>query len=213
MPDKLYPYLLRDAENKQFGAGLSSIIKPKKKEKEMNTPKKLVVFFNGEEQAPIEVADVTLNVQDNTIVLQINTPAEEEKNKSQKPSAIPSEDAPSVEGILVPEDLPNETFMLKGADLKALENLSVLRANRIEKKGNATPTHHLIETSIFNIQDVQSVQNAIMELVDAERKLVEDGYAALDVKTPEFVFEDANEYFKLTQACVLVQTQKASSNN
>jgi len=210
MSEKFYPYLLRDESIRQFGASLSNIITLKRKEKSMSSPKKLIVFFDGEEQEPIEVTNVELKFDNDTIVLHINSDRKEKSSADKEPlQIIASKDVPSEDGIIAPH--VEEKFLLKGADLEAFEAMSELRANRIEDAGSVTPTYHVIESSTFNIQDIQSVTQSTMELLKAEHELVADGFKALDIKTPEFIFETDQEHFKLIQTCTICKVEKVST--
>ncbi len=197
-----YPYLLRQENSKQFGVNLSNII-PVKRKRSMS--KKLVVFFNDEEQEPIEVANIDIQINNDTIVLRINS-----KNVTQNTTET-ALDTPSVDGIVASH--VEEKFLLKGEDLESFETLSELRNNRATKQKGITPIQHIIETQVFNIQDIQSVDQATMELLNAEQKLINSGYKMLEVNTPEFIFEEDAEHFKLIETCILCQIKESEKQS
>lgn len=196
----LYPYLLRNEKTKQFGATLSSII-PKRKEA-MNKTKKLVVYFNGEEQDSIEVSDVRLFLGGDFIKLHIDTIEEEKENE------LPTEEegAPSSKGVVDPTQA--EIFLLSGDELESFEVLSSFRQkeNISENRENISPIHHIIETNVYNITDINSVDNAKMDLINAENTLIAQGYKVFKVKTPKFQF-NGNIYFKLIENCILCKVE------
>jgi hypothetical protein len=181
----LFPYLLREENPQSFGVGLESIIVPKRNGVMM---KKLVVYFNGEKQEPLEISNVELQFNNNEIILRIDSIEEENKD-----AAI------DLTSGIIPLDA--EEIPLTGTNLEMLEKLSELRKNKVEKSDNQI--QHIIETSLFAMRDVQSIDQAIAELITAERDLITKGYKALEVKLPKFVFTDDSEQFKLVQACVI----------
>lgn len=180
----LFPYLLREEHSQSFGVGLESIIIPKRNGVTM---KKLVVYFNGEKQEPLEISNIELQFKDNEIVLRIDSSEENSVSSTDLTNGVIPLDA---------EEIP-----LTGVNLEMLETLSELRKNKVEKCDN--PIHHIIETSLFAMRDIQSIEQAITELVAAEHVLIEKGYKALEIKLPKFVFTEDSEQFKLVQACVI----------
>ena len=200
MQSDLYTHLLRDVKTQQFGANLSSIIKLRK---ENNQMKKLIVFFNGEEQAPLDVSSVDLKITDDgTLILNIeSTPTQYDVTAGQK-DATPVDtlkDAPSAKGIIQPSD-NNEIFLLQGEALEIFKDNSVIFGlrkpeNIIKEKNDTVPlTVFIIESNAYNIQDMESVKKATTDLIHKEKDLITKGFKTFKVETPQFIFTDENNF-------------------
>jgi hypothetical protein len=198
----LFPYLLRDVNSpSEFGSTLSHIIKGKEI---MKQSKKLIVYFNGEEQEAINISSIKMELADDNIILHIDTEKEEI-------SLI--EDTPSVDGILIPSSA--ETFLLQGDDLEAFQNLSEFHnpKNHVKEKDTITPVHQTLETSTYNIQDIQSVEQATMELLEIEQKFIKEEFKVIKVDIPKFIYEEDGIHFKLRQECDVCNLEKTTSPN
>lgn len=215
--NQLFPHLLRAEKPPTFGVGLSQVIFLSKEKDSMSTEgKKLVVIYNGEPQEPLEISRVHMDIQEQNIILHIDTldnvsPEVESKKIPAEVSPIPEEDTPSTNGVAI-ENI-QQNFELSGEDLTKYEARSDLRTTRIQEEGSETSKIvHISETATYNIQNVDSVENALQELLDAECSLVNQGYRALFIENPQFVFEADGMNFKLVQSCTLCMSSSKTVN-
>lgn len=200
-----YPYLLKDIEHKSFGASLTNIISLKKGEVAMATTKKLVVIYDGEEYEPVNCQSVKIQFEGDTVILTVALMKDEPQTEV-TPDDIPTENA-------VISTSPDETFELQGDDLEAFEALSDFRNVEYqskEKNDSKSEEAHTVESEVYDIQDLQSVQNAIYDLIEREKELLSKGYKVFKYTVPKFDYKDKN-LFKLVESVVLIMTTKTAN--
>jgi len=197
-----YPYLLKNIENKQFGISTTDLIVLSKKGQVMST-KKLIVVYNGEEYAPVDCKEVSVQFQKDTITLNIVT-LEDTK--------IQTEESPSTDTVVTATK--DEIFLLKGDDLEAFTTLSEFRwdENHCTPSTGIKREAHIIESETYDIQDLQSVQNATFDLIEAEKKFLNDNYAVIQCNTPRFIYEADKSHFKLTESVILCKKEVKTVN-
>ena len=197
MPD-LYNILLKNTENILFGANPMSIIAPRKGEVVVKT-KKLLVTYNGEEQEPIDCQSVTIKYEADTIILDIVLPLKDEEQKTTTAETVPQAEA------IIPAS-ETDTFILQGDDLEAFEMLSDFRReeNQAQKTEKDGLNVYIIESGTFDIQDLTSIENAMLDIVAQERQFIDKGYKAFKTNTPKFDYENSNN-FKLVESVVLIK--------
>lgn len=190
----LYPILLKNTENISFGANLMNIIPQRKGEVVVKT-KKLLVTYAGEEQEPIDCQSVTVKFEGDNIILEI-VPVNIEKSQV--------EDVPQVEAVIPAAE--TDTFLLKGDDLEALELLSDFRKkeNQGQKTENDRLEAYTIGSGTFDIRDLTSVQNAVLDIIEREKQFIDQGYKVFKINIPRFDYENSNN-FKLVESVVLMK--------
>ncbi len=190
----LYNILLKNTENISFGADPISIIMPKSKGDVVGT-KKLLVTYDGEEQEPINCQSIIVKYEDDTIMLNIILVKENEESSV----------SPQAEAVIPPSK--TDTFALQGDDLESLELLSDFRKkeNQVQKfeKGEAK-YEHIIESGMFDIQDLTSIESAIFDIITKEKQLIDKGYKVFKPTPPVFKYEDSN-VFKLVESVSLIK--------
>jgi len=183
----LYPTLLRDEKSLQFGATLQNIVSLEKRDEKMS--KKLVIVIDGDKIDPVEYSALDIKFEGDSVIINVTS--------STSPSALPigAEDAPSVSGYL--DETPNDAN-LSGQDLAEFTVMSEFRLeeNKCENSGEATKI--TLESKLYDIQDMSSIQNACFDLVELEREYIKDGYKISAVADPLFVYETTNN-FKLVE--------------
>ena len=103
-----------------------------------------------------------------------------------------------------------DSFLLKGDDLESFEMLSDFR--RKENQGEKTKNDKLeaftLESGTFDIQDLTSVQNAMLDIVEKEKQFIDNNYKVFKTNIPRFDYENVSN-FKLVESVVLMkQTTK-----
>ena len=193
----LYPILMKNTERISFGANPMNIVVPRKGEVVVKT-KKLLVTYGGEKQEPINCQSVTMKLEGDNIILDIVLVEKEEQSQ---PS---TEDMPQVEAV-VPAAVTDK-FMLQGDDLESFELLSDFRRdeNQGQKAENDKSETYMLESGTFDIQDLSSVQSAMLDIVEKEKQFIEQGYKVFKANTPRFDYENDNN-FKLTESVVLMK--------
>lgn len=198
----LYPILLKNTLHQSFGINPSNIMLKTKQGEVVVKAKKLLVTYNGEENEPVDCQSVEVKFEDDTIMLNIVTV----KDGQEQPRA---EDIPQTEAVVPPA--VTDKFVLQGDDLEAFELLSDLRRteNQGQKTENSTLEAHTIESGVFDIQDLMSVQNATLDIVEREKQFIDQGYTVFKTNTPRFDYENANN-FKLVESIVLIKPIKST---
>ena len=191
----LYNVLLKNTENISFGASPMSIIAPRKGEVVVKV-KKLVVTYDGELYDPVDCQSVTVKFEDDTIILDVILTKTKEQSVT--------EDIPQVEAVIPPST--TDTFMLQGDDLESFELLSEFHRpeNQISKTENDSLEAYTIESGIFNIQDLPSVQNAVLDVTEKEKQFIDSGYKVFKTNTPRFNYTEGDN-FKLVESVVLIK--------
>jgi len=192
-----YPFLLKNVEHKSFGASLTNIISLKKGEVAMATTKKLVVIYDGDEYEPVNCQSVEIKFEGDTVILTV---------------ALAKDESQPVEDAVISTS-PDETFELQGDDLEAFEALSDFRNVEYqskEKNDSKLEEAHTIESEVYDIQDLQSVQNAVYDLIEREKELLNKGYTVFKYTVPKFDYKDKN-LFKLVESVVLIMTTKTAN--
>jgi len=196
----LYPTLLRDVDAPQYGATLKSIVELGERGKQM--ARKLIVTIDGAAQPAIECSAVNVAFEDDTVVVKVST------LKNTGFSKNTGSDGPSVDGL---QPLTStKVFRLMGDDLDAFMLLSDFRleANKTEKIPDQSPRAVTIESETYDIQDLSAIQNASLDLIDKERRFLDDGYLVHSASEPRYEYEDAN-HFKLIETAVLFKADTA----
>ncbi|MEA3341110.1 MAG: hypothetical protein U9R15_14190 [Chloroflexota bacterium] len=195
----LYSVLLKNTKHTTFGANLTNIIAPKRKRGKVVKTQKLMVTYDGEVQKPVDCQSISVKFNGDAIILDIVS-AEKEIEQSEF-----SEDAPQTEAV-VPAAVTDK-FELQGDDLEALELLSDFR--RKENQGEKTDETKLeaftLESGTFDIQDLTSVQNAMLDIVEKEKQFIDQGYIVFKANVPRFNYENNNN-FKLIESAVLINS-------
>lgn len=202
----LYPTLLKNVKHLQYGANLMNIVALQKKQGEVVKTKKLLVTYDGEEYAPVDCQSVTVKMDGDTIILNVVLAKDEDITDTK------STEAPGLADSVI-KTTENDTFLLKGDDLESFEVFSEFRKkeNRAEKEDSATLIEQVLDSGVFDIQDLTSVQNAILDIVDKEKKLIDQGYRVFKTDTPKFIYENNNN-FKLTESVILIEPTKVTEN-
>jgi len=160
--------------------------------------KKLLVTYDGEKQEPIDCQLVEVKFEGDNIILNI-VPA---KNVDQLPAA---KDTPQTKAII--PAVVTDKFILQGDDLEALEALSDFRKkeNIAEKTSNSKLVAYTLESGAFDIQDLTSVQNAVLDIIEKEKQLIDKGYKVFKTNIPRFDYENINN-FRLIESAVLIKS-------
>ena len=190
----LYHTLLKNTEQISFGVNPVSVILKPKGEVVVKT-KKLSVIYDGEQQEPIDCRSVEIKFEGDNIILNI-VPV-----KIEEQSVI--EDAPQAEAVI--PATKTDTFMLMGDDLESLELLSDFRKeeNLGQKTANDKLEAYTLESGVFDIQDLTSVQNAMLDIIEKEKQFIDQGYRVFKANIPRFDYENSND-FKLIESVVLI---------
>jgi hypothetical protein len=202
----LYPVLLKNVEQKQFGVNLTNIIMLKKQgEVEVKTTK-LAVIYDGEKQELINCQSVTVKFENDTIILDI-VPVNEGDVQTTV-DGPQAEDVPQIDVVV--QAAATDTFLLQGDDLEGFELLSDFR--RAENQGQKTESDileaHTLMSGTFDIQDIMSVQNAILDIIEKEKYFIGQEYKVFKTNVPRFDYENSNN-FTLVESVVLIKSVTA----
>lgn len=202
MADLLYPTLLKDTEHISFGVNPINIIAPKKQGEVVVKTKKLLVTYDGEKQEPIDCQSIEVKFEDDTIILDIVLVKDEEQQ---------TENMPQTEAVIPTSE--TDTFMLQGDDLEAFELLSDFHhaENQGQKTENDKLEAYTLESGTFDIQDLTSVQNAMLDIVEKEKQFINQGFKVFKTNTPRFDYENSNN-FKLVESVVLIKQTTVTTN-
>lgn len=193
----LYNTLLKNTEDISFGVNLMSIITSKKQgEVVVKKAKKLLVIYDELEYNPIDCQSIEIKFEGDTIILNVVLAKDNEEHQT--------ENMPQTEAV-VPAS-KTDIFVLQGNDLDAFETLSIFRRkeNQEEKADSNTLETHTLESDTFDIQDLTSVQSAILDIVEKEKQFIDKGHKVIKVNTPKFDYENSNN-FKLIEVVELIQ--------
>lgn len=193
----LYNTLLKNTEDISFGVNLMSIITSKKQgEVVVKKAKKLLVIYDELEYNPIDCQSIEIKFEGDTIILNVVLAKDNEEHQT--------ENMPQTEAV-VPAS-KTDIFVLQGNDLDAFETLSIFRRkeNQEEKADSNTLETHTLESDTFDIQDLTSVQSAILDIVEKEKQFIDKGYKVFEINTPRFDYENSNN-FKLIEVVELIQ--------
>jgi len=192
---KIYKTLLKDVELKSYGANLSNIIKLERKDM---PPKKLLVMYDGEMQEPISYEELSFEMTNEGILLKIESASRE--RDTQKVQDVPQEQP-------IADPVQEENFSLQGDDLESFQSMSPFRQTENKTEKGDTKQAITISSGTFDITDINCIMNAILDLVNAEQKYIDEGYKILQCSDPKFSYED-NKYFKLIESAVLSKEKK-----
>lgn len=199
-----YKYLLRDIGEHTFGAVASNILNLNKVSPVIM--KKLTVIFNGEAQEAIQIKNFQVNVAGNDIIVYIDSETSKDReqlsSRSSNAGKIADDNIPSTDGVVAPQAA--EVYSLGGEQLATFEAMSPLR--KVHEKNtpkNGETIHKTIKTKCFNITELDSVDRAIKELLEAEQTLVDQELRTIEVSAPEFKFKEDTVHFNLVQHCIL----------
>ncbi len=200
--DEIFTVLLKNTCSPTFGAKPSNVVFQKKKQGEviMNI-NKLLVTYDGEEQEPVKCQSISMSISGDTILLDI-VPRKGEEHQAEDTSQ--AEDTPQAKAVV--SSNVSDMFMLKGDDLESLTLLSDFRnkENQGQKTGNEKLEACTIESGTFDIQDLTSVQNAMLDIVEKEKQFIDNGYKVITVNIPRFDYENSSN-FKLIESAVLIK--------
>lgn len=198
MVDLLYNTLLKNTEDISFGVNLLSIITPEKQgEVVVKKIKKLLVIYDEQEYNPVDCESVEIKFEGDTIVLNVVLAKDNEEQLE--------ENMPQTEAVI--STSKTDTFILQGGDLEAFEALSDFRRkeNQKEKTDDDTLEAHTLESGTFDIQDLTSVQSAILDIVAKEKVFIDKDYKVFKINTPpRFDYENSNN-FKLVESVILLK--------
>ena len=200
--NRLFPVLLKNTENISFGVNLMHIITPKKQGEVVVKTKTLLVTDDNLEYDPVDCQSVEIKFEGDNIILNVVLA---EDNEEQQTENVPqTENMPQTEAV-VPTS-KTDTFMLQGDDLEAFELLSDFRheENRGQKTENDKLAAYTLESGTFDIQDLTSVQNAMLDIVEKEKQYIDQGYKVFKIHTPRFDYENSSN-FKLVESVVLIK--------
>lgn len=201
----LYHILLKDVEPHQFGGNLIDAFASKKKRGEVKvSTKKLLVTYDGEEYAPVDCQSISVKFEGDAVVLDVVLEEGSIKPDNEEENGKKSlEDIPQAEAVIPVSE--TDTFALQGDDLEAFKLLSNFHRaeNRDQQIDNGIePEMHALESGVFDIQDLTSVQNAMLDIVEQEKQFIDQGYKVFEVNTPQFDYENSNN-FKLIESVSL----------
>ena len=196
----LYNTLLKNTEDISFGVSPFNVIALKKQgEVVVKKVKKLLVIYDGEEYNPVDCQSIEVKFEGDTIVLNVVLAKDNEEQQT--------ENMPQTEAV-VPTS-KTDTFTLQGDDLEAFERLSDFRREENQKNQmvkNDTLKAYTLESGTFDIQDLTSVQNAILDIVEKEKQFIDKGYKVFKINAPlRFDYENSNN-FKLIESVVLIKS-------
>ena len=181
-----------------------NIILLKKRGEVIVKVKKLLVTYGGERQEPIDCQAVEIRFEGDTILLNIVLVEDAEAQHKAVQSDKPQVDEPQVTAVV--PIAATDKFVLQGDDLEAFEMLSDFR--REENTGQKTENDKLeaytLESGVFDIQDLASVQNATMDIVAKEKVFIDSGYKVFKINIPRYDYENNNN-FKLIESVVLLK--------
>jgi len=171
----------------EYGAKLSNIIKLRGR-----SMKRLVVIFDGEKYEPIFCDNINIKLENDEVILELKT-----SESVQTDNSIPSEQV-----MIAPSK--DETFILTGDDYSSFIALSEFRRteNITEKKEGQKLEAFTIESETYDIQDMQSVSNAILGVISKEQEYLKKDYKVFKTSDPRYIYEDDN-LFKLVETVVL----------
>lgn len=203
----MYKTLLKTPEKLSFGHGPTQTVlnlsKPPKGEVPVSVTK-LLVNWNGNEYEPIECSQVGIEfLGENTVILKIATVSDDDDSSMKIES-------PPVDAV-IPSDDTTE-YDLQGEDLTTFENLSGFRHddNKGKKTEDSRCISDVLESNTYDIRELQSVQDAILHLVEQEKQHIDKGYKVFQVSCPKFEYTDSYN-FKLTEHVVLLETLTSSN--
>ena len=190
----LYSTLLKNTESISFGANLTNIIALKSKGEVVMKTKKLLVIYDGEKYEPVDCQSVEVKFEGDTITLDIILAKDEGQLK----------EVPQTEAVIPTAE--TDTFMLQGDDLESFELLSDFHRaeNQGQKTGDDKLKAYTLESGIFDIQDLTSIQNAMLDIIEKEKQFIDQGFKVFKVNTPRFDYENSNN-FKLIESVVLIK--------
>jgi len=191
----LYPILLREEKQVSYGASLQNIVPLE--EKGIIMRKKLIITIDGEDFSPLECDTIDVNFKEDTIKIIVQTILPEiVQGKTTAPGIITEEKG---------------KFAMTGEDLIAFTELSEFRLDKnkeVTSKEEDLSTITL-ESDLYDIQDLNSVQNASFDIIDKEKQYLTKGFKVFKVNTPEYIYQDNNN-FKLVETSVLHKIEPVS---
>ena len=164
--------------------------------------KKLIVSIDGEKLDPVVCSSINIQFEGDTVIVNGST------------ENVPEEDTPTEDGVALPVHTSAESFLLQGDDLEAFKILSEFRREEftMNKEDAEKPTAVVLESGVYNIQDQTAVQSASLDLVEQERKYVDDGYMVISTEIPKYEYETDFD-FKLVESVVLSKVDKEPSTD
>ena len=188
----LYSTLMREVEIPTYGATLTNIVSLKQRGKEMET-KKLVVVLNGDLIVDAAECDsVNISFDGNTIKVDVLTTSKE-----------PLKEVPAETGFTVEETV--QIFPLQGLDMENFEKLSVFR-NKDNKSTKLTGEALTVTTKVFDIQDMNAVDDSISELLQLEKDHLVKGEKVIKVNVVEYIYSDS-DHFILAETVILENSE------
>lgn len=171
--------LLREVTPPVFGENLSKVIELQRKVKIMDS-KKVQIYVDGELlQEYITSETVKFEISpDGTTRIDIGANIE-------KPEEL------SAEAAIIPVSADKEVYLLSGIDLEEFKKVSPLRNYDKSKTGQASTSRseiRVIDTIIYNILDVNSVHDALLDLTKKENELLAAGYVPKEYDVPQYIF-------------------------
>lgn len=163
---------------------------------------KVIIEVDGIVAETIPCEDVNITFDGDSIIVKV----------SSADGAGVDSDAPTPDGFSIPET--SENLQLTGEDLESFDLLSEFRIpeNRTKKIKDVESDAVTVESESYNIQDLASIQNASLDLIERERKFLDDGYLVISSEVPKYVYENFN-YFKLIETAVLYKAEKATATS
>ena len=169
--------------------------------------KKLIIVYDKLEYNPIDCQSATIEFEGDTIRLNvILTKDKDEDEEAPSLSQLPDsrlKNVPQAKAII--PAAKTDMFMLQGDDLEAFEQLSSFHfeGNQRQKTKKDKLQAYTLESGVFDIQDLTSIQNAILDIVEKEKQYIDQGYKVFKTNVPRFDYENDNN-FKLVESVVLM---------
>jgi len=194
----LYPTLLREVDKYTFGVTLQNIIPLIKRGNEMRT-KRLVMVIDGMEYNAIEYESLGFQFENNTVIINVKT---ENQDATEEVVEI-KKDVPTPEGFIA-MDATAHQYQLTGDDLDAFNSLSSFRIseNVTKEIEGKIKVDVIIESDVYDIQDMMSVNTAILDLSHKEDQFIATGYKVFNASVPTYSYIDSDN-FKLVENVVL----------
>ena len=97
----------------------------------------------------------------------------------------------SASAAIIPVSPDAEIYLLSGMDLDEFNKMSPVRnydRSKTTIAGTSRSETHTIDTIIYNIMDLNSVHEALLDLTKKENELLVKGYVPKEFTVPQYIF-------------------------
>jgi len=163
---------------------------------------KIVLVNNGMPMNPMDCETIDISVNGDTMTISWATPT---KDIVVKDGMILREngDTPSSKGIIYQD--ANEIFHLTGEDLADYVAQSRFLKEDMKSDKTTGAQEIIIETSFYDILELDSVNNAVRDLIAQETLYLSNGARVVKNEVPRYIYgEDGEEnMFKLVKVALI----------